>query len=84
MSTLSGPPATPTTVAPSALASWTKSEPRPPAAAVTSTTSSAVMAAASRIPNAVRPVPIMATATSSSIPDGISCNADTDARANSA
>ena len=56
----------------------------PPAAAVTRTTSSGVGAATSRMPIVVRPVPIMATATSAARSSGSSCSAPTGASASSA
>ena len=48
--TLSGPPASPTTVAPAWRAAWTNSVPSPPAAAVTTTTSSAAQRRRGRAP----------------------------------
>ena len=58
----SAPPAAATTVAPTAEAAWTSSQPRPPAADGTRTTSSLAGGSSSRTPSAVRPVPTAATA----------------------
>jgi len=65
-STLASPPARPTTVAPAVRATWTSRLPIPPAAAAPGRHQSHASWAMSRMPNVVRPVPIMATATSSS------------------
>src|SRR5690606_1819368 len=63
--TLAAPPASPTVVAPALRAACTSSMPIPPPAPVITATSSLVSWAVSRIAVAVRPVPIIATATSS-------------------
>lgn len=66
------PPASAITVAPAFFAYWTTRVPIPPAAAVTTTTESGPSGVNPRMPRAVRPVPIMATAPAASSPSGIS------------
>lgn len=68
---LSGPPARAMTVAPAFLAYWTSRVPMPPAAAGTRAVEAGPRSANWRIPRAVRPVPIMATARAGSRPGGM-------------
>ncbi|CAM5533005.1 hypothetical protein SFUMM280S_07027 [Streptomyces fumanus] len=72
------------TVAPACLAYCTSSVPIPPAAAGTTATESGPSSANWRIPIAVRPVPIMATAAAKSRPPGISCRRAASVTASSA